>query len=169
MLRCNLSSTAVDENGIYVAVTGGNLYSLDRDTGAVQWATPLTGSFRYNGLAVANGVVYSLNDAVGTLQAFDASNGAPAVRPPVRRRTPETPMHDMGNSSGVSVARNTVFATSQCGGRQHPVRAQAGRDRWRRRQTSRRPARNSRLRTTAARPRRSPSSPPAPARRATGT
>ena len=57
---CNLSSTAVDKNGIYVAVTGGNLYSLNRDTGAVQWATPMTGGIRYNGVAVANGIVYSL-------------------------------------------------------------------------------------------------------------
>jgi hypothetical protein len=111
-LACNLSSTAADENGIYVAVSGGNLYSLDRDTGAVQWATPLTGSFRYNGLAVANGVVYSLNDAAGALQAFDASTGVPLFAHPFAQDN-ETPMHDMGNSSGVSVARNTVFATSQ--------------------------------------------------------
>jgi polyvinyl alcohol dehydrogenase (cytochrome) len=112
---CNLSSTAVDENGIYVAVSGGNLYSLDRDTGAVRWATPLTGTFRYNGLAVANGVVYSLNDAAGTLQAFDASNGAPLFAHPFMQDN-QTFMHDMGNSSGVSVARNTVFATSQADG-----------------------------------------------------
>ena len=112
---CNLASTAVDENGIYVAVTGGNLYSLNRDTGAVQWATPLTGSLRYNGLAVANGVVYSLNDAAGALQAFDASNGVPLFAESFGQDT-GTPMHDMGNSSGVSVARNTVFATSQWDG-----------------------------------------------------
>ena len=111
-LGCNLSSTAVDENGIYVAVTGGNLYSLNRDTGEVQWATPLTGGFRYNGVAVANGVVYSLNDAIGTLQAFDAATGAPLLAHPFAQDN-RTPMHDMGNSSGVSVARNTVFATSQ--------------------------------------------------------
>jgi polyvinyl alcohol dehydrogenase (cytochrome) len=112
---CNLSSTAVDANGIYVAVTGGNLYSLNRDTGAVQWATPQTGSFRYNGVAVANGVVYSLNDEAGSLQAFDASSGAPLFTHPFMQDTGE-PMHDMGNSSGVSVARSTVFATSQANG-----------------------------------------------------
>ena len=112
---CNLSSTAVDENGIYVAVTGGNIYSLNRDTGDVQWATPLSGSFRYNGVAVANGVVYSLNDAAGTLQAFDAFTGAPLFAHPFMQDT-DTFMHDMGNSSGVSVARNTVFATSQSDG-----------------------------------------------------
>ena len=111
-LGCNLSSSAVDANGIYVATTGGNLYSLNRDTGAIQWATPVTGSFRYNGVAVANGVVYSLNDAAGALQAFDASNGTPLITHPFAQDT-NTPMHDMGNSSGVSVARNMVFATSQ--------------------------------------------------------
>jgi polyvinyl alcohol dehydrogenase (cytochrome) len=109
---CNLSSTAVDGRGIYVAVTGGNLYSLNRDTGTIQWATPLTGGFRYNGVAVANGVVYSLNDAAGTLQAFATASGVPLFAHPFAQDT-GTPMHDMGNSSGVSVARNTVFATSQ--------------------------------------------------------
>ncbi len=112
---CNLSSTAVDKDGIYVAVSGGNLYSLNRDTGAVKWATPLTGSLRYNGLAVANGVVYSLNDAAGALQGFDASNGSQLFTHPFLQDN-QTPMHDQGNSSGVSVARNMVFATSQWDG-----------------------------------------------------
>ena len=112
---CNLSSTAVDKKGIYVAVTGGNLYSLNRDTGDVQWATPMTGSFRYNGVAVANGVVYSLNDAAGALEAFDAATGVPLFAHPFMQDTGTT-MHDMGNSSGVSVARHTVFATSQADG-----------------------------------------------------
>ena len=112
---CNLSSTAVDDNGIYVAVTGGNLYSLNRDTGDVQWATPATGTFRYNGLAVANGIVYSLNDATGTLMAFDAASGASLYSHSFSQDT-GSQMNDMGNSSGVSVARNTVFSTAQTGG-----------------------------------------------------
>ena len=41
-------------------------------------------------------------------------------------------MHDMGNSSGVSVARDTVFVTSQWTRHQHAVRVQArSRRRWR--------------------------------------
>ena len=112
---CNLSSSAMDKNGIYVAVTGGNLYSLNKDTGAVQWATPLTGGMRYNGVAVANGIVYSLNDAVGALQAFDASDGSRLLSHSFQQDTGES-MHDMGNSSGVSVARHMVFATAQAGG-----------------------------------------------------
>ena len=105
---CNLSSTAVDENGIYVAVTGGNLYSLDRDTGAVQWATPLTGSFRYNGVAVANGVVYSLNDAAGTLQAFDASNGAPLFAHPFSQDTGDAHARHGQLERGVGGAQHGV-------------------------------------------------------------
>jgi outer membrane protein assembly factor BamB/plastocyanin len=112
---CNLSSTAVDENGIYVAVTGGNLYSLNRDTGAVQWATPMTGGMRYNGVAVANGIVYSLNDANGSLQAFDASSGGQLLSHSFSDDT-GTQMNDMGNSSGVSVAHHMVFATAQSDG-----------------------------------------------------
>jgi len=112
---CNLSSTAVDKNGIYVAVTGGNLYSLNRDTGAVQWATPMTGGTRYNGVAVANGIVYSLNDFIGALQAFDTSTGAQLLSHSFEQDTGTT-MNDMGNSSGVSVARHMVFATSQSDG-----------------------------------------------------
>ena len=45
----------------------------------------MTGSFRYNGLAVANGIVYSLNDALGSLQAFDASTGAQLYAHPFSR------------------------------------------------------------------------------------
>jgi outer membrane protein assembly factor BamB/plastocyanin len=112
---CNLSSSAVDKNGIYVAVTGGNLYSLNKDTGAVQWATPMTGGMRYNGVAVANGIVYSLNDAVGALQAFDASDGSQLLSHSFQQDTGEQ-MQDMGNSSGVSIARHMVFATAQAGG-----------------------------------------------------
>jgi plastocyanin len=70
---------------------------------------------RYNGVAVANGIVYSLNDAMGALQAFDAATGAELFSHRFMEDT-ETFMHDMGNSSGVSVARNMVFATSQSDG-----------------------------------------------------
>jgi plastocyanin len=112
---CNLSSSAVDKDGIYVAVTGGNLYSLNRDTGAVQWAVPQTGTFRYNGVAVANGIVYSLNDATGSLQAFETSRGVMLLNHSFMDDTGQS-MNDMGNSSGVSVARNMVFATSQADG-----------------------------------------------------
>ncbi len=110
-LACNLSSTAVDEDAIYVAVTGGNLYALNKDTGAIKWAVPGTGATHYEGLTVANGVVYSAND-LGALQAFKASDGTPLLAHPFVQDT-NTPMQDLGNSSGIAVARNTVFVSSK--------------------------------------------------------
>ena len=111
-VACNLSSIAVDESGVYVATTGGALYSLNKDTGIPQWALGGTGSFRMNGLTVANGVLYSMNDTLGTLQAFDTKTGAPAGAVSFGLEN-QALMHEMGNSSGISVARNTVFASAQ--------------------------------------------------------
>src|SRR6186713_2393880 len=70
---------------------------------------------RYNGVAVANGIVYSLNDAIGALQAFDASSGTQLMSHSFSDDT-GTQMNDMGNSSGVSIARHMVFATAQADG-----------------------------------------------------
>ena len=106
---CNLGSSATDANGIYLPTIGGTLVSLNRDTGAVRWAVPLTGSTHYNAVSVANGVVYDLND-LGLLQAFDAATGKPLL---TRLIDTQQATHDAGNSSGLSIARGHVFATSQ--------------------------------------------------------
>jgi outer membrane protein assembly factor BamB len=110
-LGCNLGSTAVDENGVYAATTNGNLYALDRDTGSVKWVVPLTGSTHFNGVSVANGVVYNLND-LGFLQAFDAATGAPLLAHPFASDT-QAVTQDAGNSSGLAIARDSVFVSSQ--------------------------------------------------------
>jgi outer membrane protein assembly factor BamB len=110
-LGCNLSSAATDGDAIYVAVSGGNLYSLDVDSGMVNWVAPLTGFFRFNGISIANGVVYSTND-LGALQAFDAETGLPLFTDPYMRHTNKV-QQDLGNSSGISVARNTVFVSAK--------------------------------------------------------
>jgi outer membrane protein assembly factor BamB len=110
-LACNLGSSAVDDDGIYFPTSGGNLYSLDRDTGAIQWVTPLTGVTKFNAVSVANGIVFNLND-LGLLQVFDAANGVPLL---TRMMDTTQPTYDAGNSSGISIARGTVFATSQNG------------------------------------------------------
>src|SRR4051794_17623319 len=110
---CNLGSTAVDDNGIYVATVGGNLFSLDRDTGAIQWSVPLAGGSHYSGVSVANGVLYNLDDR-GLLEAFDSKTGTPLLAHPFATDT-HTVTQDLGNSSGLSIARDTVFVTSQTG------------------------------------------------------
>lgn len=110
-LGCNLSSTAVDAEHVYVAVSGGNLYALDRDTGTPAWAVPATGGTHFEGVSVANGVVYTLNDA-GALEAIDAATGVPLTAVPFMRETQE-PMQDLGNSSGIAIARDTVYVSAK--------------------------------------------------------
>src|SRR3954447_20574204 len=110
---CNLGSTATDENGIYVATVGGDLFSLNRGTGAVQWAVPLAGATHYNGVSVANGVVYNIDDR-GVLEAFDAQSGTPLLAHPFASDT-QTVTQDGGNSSGLSIARDAVYVSSQTG------------------------------------------------------
>ena len=108
---CNLSSSASDGKNIYVAVTGGNLYSLDGTTGAINWVLPATGAMHYEGLALVNGVLLTAND-LGALEAIDASAGTPLLVHPFGQDT-NTVNQDMGNSSGVSVARGTVFVSTK--------------------------------------------------------
>jgi outer membrane protein assembly factor BamB len=93
-----------------VATTGGNLFALNKDTGAIKWAVGGTGSYHYNGVSVANGVVYDINDE-GALEAFDASNGRPLLVHPLLTES-GGPYQDGENSSGVSVARDTVYVAS---------------------------------------------------------
>jgi outer membrane protein assembly factor BamB len=108
---CNLGSTAFDAKGIYVATTNGNLFSLDRDTGAVRWVSALSGGTHFNGLSVANGVLYNLND-LGAIQAWNAATGKGLMTHLFISDT-KTPTQDLGNSSGLSIARDSVFVSSQ--------------------------------------------------------
>jgi outer membrane protein assembly factor BamB/plastocyanin len=108
---CNLSSSAADANGIYVATTSGNLYALNKDTGAIKWVATVSGAEHFNGVTVANGVVYNVND-LGALEAFSATDGTPLLAHPLAGES-GGPYHDGGNSSGASVARGSVFFSSQ--------------------------------------------------------
>ncbi|MEA2273185.1 MAG: hypothetical protein QOI98_1893 [Solirubrobacteraceae bacterium] len=110
---CNIGSMASDANALYVPTVLGNLFSLNRDTGAIKWVAPLTGVTHINGVSVANGVVYNLND-LGLLEAFSAANGRPLLVHPLALDT-RTFTYDLGNSSGISIARHAVFVTSQAG------------------------------------------------------
>jgi polyvinyl alcohol dehydrogenase (cytochrome) len=115
-LACNLSSSATDGKSIYAATTGGNLYSLNGDTGAINWVRPVTGTFHFNGISIANGVVYNLNDA-GFLEAFSAADGTPLLARSLASDDRAPGRSDAGNSAGISIARDTVFvpSTSQTG------------------------------------------------------
>ena len=75
------------------------------------WAVPATGAIHYEGLTLANGVLYTAND-LGALEAFDAVSGAPVLVHPFMQDT-RTVNQDLGNSSGIAVARNTVFVSTK--------------------------------------------------------
>jgi len=110
-LGCNLASSAVDANAIYVVVSGGDLYALDKETGLPKWVAPGNGGTEFHGVAVANGVVYVESD-FGSLNAYRAADGVPLLVHPFPQDT-NTVNQDIGNSSGISVARNTVFVSTK--------------------------------------------------------
>ena len=89
------------------ATLDGNLFALDKATGTIKWATGATGIVHFQALTVANGVLYSINEA-GLLEAYDASDGVPLLKRPFMVDE-NTYSYDGGNSDGISVARDTVY------------------------------------------------------------
>jgi len=58
-------------------------------------------------------VVYNLDDR-GLLEAFSAADGTPLLAHPLAADT-HALTYDAGNSSGLSIARDSVFVSSQTG------------------------------------------------------
>jgi len=97
----NLARIAADGSTIYVAGNPGILHAYDGITGDEKWSVPLTGTPMKGGnVALANGVVYYVDDAV--LKAFDAADGTPLFV--------SEPMPGSSIGSAVSVAEHTVLA-----------------------------------------------------------
>jgi polyvinyl alcohol dehydrogenase (cytochrome) len=104
-----VGSTAVDANGIYGPDTvPGYVWSISRTTGAPRWVGPIADGLHWGPpVAVANGIVYSV-DFQGFLDAFDERNGIQLLKRPLV----------LGGGGpfgiswgGVSIARNTIFAS----------------------------------------------------------
>jgi polyvinyl alcohol dehydrogenase (cytochrome) len=106
-----VGTAAFDGTALYVPHSiGGYLASLDRDTGTPHWVSPVADGIHWgNPVAAANGVLYTV-DLKGFLDAYDAGTGAPLLHRPM----------SLGSSAGaaptlswggVSVARNTVYAS----------------------------------------------------------
>lgn len=109
---CNAASTAVDAGGIYLEGTpGGVLWSLSHD-GAPQWAGPVGDGAHYQAISTANGVVYTLDNA-GTLGAWDAATGIPALRRPLSLDTANADV--AATSAGITIAAHTVFVSAAAG------------------------------------------------------
>lgn len=109
---CNASSSASDGTTIYaVGTPGGVLIALDVDSGSYKWTTPLADGVHYQGVTVANGVVYVV-DTKGSLSTFDAATGAPVF---VRSMSADAGDACASLSGGVAVARGRVYAVCDIG------------------------------------------------------
>ncbi|MEX2558055.1 MAG: PQQ-binding-like beta-propeller repeat protein [Actinomycetota bacterium] len=105
-----VGSTAYDGESIYGPVTvPGYVWSVGANDGGLNWIAPMLDGVHWGPpVTVANGVVYSL-DFRGLLWGIDASTGLPAtVIPLIGSPGVQPPAVTWG---GVSVARNTVYAT----------------------------------------------------------
>jgi plastocyanin len=104
-----VGSTAYDGSAIFGPITvPGYLWSLGASGGAYRWVAPTADGAHYGEpVAVANGVVYSV-DLTGFLDAYDARNGAQLAKRPLALGGSGPESLSWG---GVSVARNTVYAT----------------------------------------------------------
>ena len=113
---CNADSTAFDGRGIDVVGTpGGTMFSLSRDAGATDWASPVGDGVHYESVSDANGVVYAV-DNNGFLNAYDAASGTPLLK---RQMSLDTgaPTGTGLTSNGVSIAEGDVLvATSSASG-----------------------------------------------------
>lgn len=102
-----VGSTAFDGNGIYGPITvPGYLWSLDT-SGGHRWFGPIgDGAHWGNPVAVANGIVYTV-DLRGFLTGYDAATGAPVLARPLWAAGGSGLKVSWG---GVSIARNMVYA-----------------------------------------------------------
>jgi outer membrane protein assembly factor BamB len=117
------SSGAYDGTAIYITADAqtevqdsttpnpGYLYALNRDNGTVRWKFPTADGFTYHLTTVAGGVVYTVTNH-GLLIGIDASSGLPVL---VRSLAADAADACVNLSSGVSVARNTVYAVCDIG------------------------------------------------------
>lgn len=104
-----VGTPAYDGENLYGPHTvGGYMWSLGKDDGALRWLSPYGDGVHWGPPAThANGIVYSV-DLKGFLVGMETTAGAQVVnRPMLPQTAPDLPV----SWGGVSVARNTVYAT----------------------------------------------------------
>jgi outer membrane protein assembly factor BamB len=104
-----VGSTAYDGQSVYGPITApGYLWSIAAANTSLRWIAPVADGAHWGPpVAVANGVVYSV-DLTGFLDAFDARTGALLAKRPLSLGGSKPQSLAWG---GVSVARNTVYAS----------------------------------------------------------
>jgi polyvinyl alcohol dehydrogenase (cytochrome) len=106
---CNAASTAFDGSVEGVATPGGTMFSLNRNTGATDWLSPVGDGVHYQSISATDGVVWTV-DGASNLDGFEASSGKPLVRRPlsVDAGAPVTNV----TSSGVAIAEHQLFVAA---------------------------------------------------------
>ncbi|HWX97969.1 MAG TPA: PQQ-binding-like beta-propeller repeat protein [Solirubrobacteraceae bacterium] len=103
---CNADSTAFDGSSIYgVATPGGDMFSLNRSSGATNWVSPVADGTHYESVSTAAGVVWTV-DGGSNLDGFEASSGVPLVHRPLSADA-GAPVANL-TSAGVAVAEHEV-------------------------------------------------------------
>jgi polyvinyl alcohol dehydrogenase (cytochrome) len=107
---CNAGNAAFDGQRLHVpAAPPGQVWALDTAEGDYQWLAPLGGVVNYYSVSTANGVVYTM-DGNGLFNALDAETGRPLLK---RSTQQDGGAQSAGYaSSGIAIARNTVYAVS---------------------------------------------------------
>jgi polyvinyl alcohol dehydrogenase (cytochrome) len=107
---CNADSTAFDGKSIYaVSTPGGTMFSLERSSGAVNWASPVADGLHYQSVSTSQGVVWTV-DGDSNLDGFEASSGTPLVRRPLSVDA-GAPVANL-TSSGVAIAEGQLFVAA---------------------------------------------------------
>jgi hypothetical protein len=104
---CNAGATAVSPTTIGGAAAPGSVaFGLDRNTSATVWQSPLGDGTHYEGTTMANGLMYTTDNA-GFLDVFDEATGAVVLK---RQMAQDLSAPSIGlTSAGLSVARHSLF------------------------------------------------------------
>ena len=108
-LACNAASPASAGGDLFTAAgPPGQVFDLAGGDGLPKWAGIVHGITTYNPVTVANGLVYTV-DGGGFLNVWSAANGLQLVKRNIGLDTGRF-MGSASTSSGIAVARNTVYA-----------------------------------------------------------
>jgi len=85
------------------------MFSLNRSSGSINWASPVADGTHYQSVSTSEGVVWTV-DGDSNLDGFEASSGTPLVRRPLSADA-GAPVANL-TSSGVSIAENRLFVAA---------------------------------------------------------
>lgn len=107
----HIATAATDGESIYVAASHpGQVFGLDADDGGYRWVSPIGDLLHFQGVAYANGLVYT-NDAKGFLNVYDAENGVIAAQHHVAGDIGQ-PVYAEASSGSTVIARNTAYVAA---------------------------------------------------------